>query len=110
MVIACSGPPTRSAFRRDKPNEPRAACPAVASEQRRNSLCLGGEERGFCACRPSVADAPLPDGASTRGRVSSGAVLLSRGKGEESSPAPSKRNAKNEHDRKPHRWPKGGMR
>ena len=41
-------------------------------------------------------------GAVTRGRVSFGAGLLSRGGGEESSPAPSERNAKHEHDRKPH--------
>ena len=49
----------------------------------------------FCACCHSVADAPLPDGAGTRGCVSFGAGLLSRGGGEECSPAPSKkRNAK----------------
>src|SRR5205814_6308413 len=45
---------------------------------------------------------PLPDGPGTRGRVSFGAVLLSRGGGEESSPAPSERNAKHEHNRNPH--------
>ena len=55
-----------------------------------------------CARRHSVADAPLPGGAGVGGCVSSGAVLLSRGGGEESNPAPSERNAKNEHDRKPH--------
>ncbi len=32
----------------------------------------------FCACRHSVANAPLPGGASTGGWVSLGAVLLSR--------------------------------
>jgi len=47
-----------------------------------------------CACCHSVADAPLPGGAGTRGCVSFGAGLLSRGGGEESSPAPSERNAK----------------
>jgi DNA repair protein RadC len=41
-------------------------------------------------------------GADARGRVSFGAGLLSRGRGEESSSAPSERNAKNEHDRRPH--------
>jgi hypothetical protein len=56
----------------------------------------------LCACRHSVANAPLPGGASTPECVSLGAVLLSRGGGEESSPAPSERNAKHEHDRKPH--------
>ena len=43
----------------------------------------------LCARCHSVANAPLPGGAGTRGRVSSGAVLLSPGGGEESSPAPS---------------------
>ena len=58
--------------------------------------------QSFCACRHSVANAPLPGGVNTGGCVSLGAVLLSRGGGEESSPAPSERNAKHEHDRKPH--------
>ena len=55
----------------------------------------------FARCH-SVADAPLPGGANTCGGVSSGAGLLSRGGGEESSPAPSERNAKHEHNGKPH--------
>jgi hypothetical protein len=69
---------------------------------RANSRPQAKEGGDVCACRHSFADAPLPDGASTRGCVSLGAVLLSRGGGEESSSAPSERNAKNEHDRKPH--------
>ena len=69
---------------------------------RANSRRQAKEGVNFCACRHSFADAPLPGGASTRGCVSSGAVLLSRDGGEESSPAPSERNAHNEHDRKPH--------
>ena len=40
-----------------------------------------------CACRHSIANAPPSDGAGTRGCVSFGAGLLSRGGGEESSPA-----------------------
>lgn len=55
----------------------------------------------LCARRHSVADAPLPGGAGADGCVSSGAGLLSPG-GEESSPAPSERNAKHEHNGKPH--------
>ena len=69
---------------------------------RANSRRQANSEKGVCACRHSFADAPLPVGAGTGGCVSSGAVLLSRYGGEESSPAPSKRNAKHENDRKPH--------
>ena len=49
----------------------------------------------LCARCHFVADAPLPDGASTCGCVSLGAVLLSRGGGEESSPAPSTNETQN---------------
>ena len=55
----------------------------------------------LCARCHFVADAPPPGGAGTDGCVSSGAGLLSPS-GEESSPAPSERNAKHEHNRKPH--------
>jgi hypothetical protein len=48
----------------------------------------------LCARCHSVADASLPDGAGTRGCVSFGAVLLSRG-GEESRTAPSKNETQN---------------
>ena len=48
----------------------------------------------LCARCHSVADASLPDGTGTRGCVSFGAVLLSRG-GEESSSAPSKNETQN---------------
>ncbi len=55
---------------------PPAPAPLVASR----NIVPAGEMGSFCkcACRHSVADAPLPGGASTRGRVSLGAVLLSR--------------------------------
>ena len=69
---------------------------------RRNLAPAGEESCSVCACCHSVAEASLPGGAGTGGCVSLGAVLLSRGGGEESSPAPSERNAKHEHDRKPH--------
>ena len=49
----------------------------------------------LCARRHSVADAPLPGGARTGGCVSLGAVLLSLGRGEESSSAPSKNETQN---------------
>ena len=54
----------------------------------------------FARCH-SVADAPLPGSANTGGAFRFGAGLLSRGGGEESSPAPSERNAKHEHNGKP---------
>ena len=56
----------------------------------------------FCACRHSVAacSAARRTGHTRARFVWSG--LLSRGGGEESSPAPSERNAKHEHNRNPH--------
>ena len=65
---------------------PARARPLVAP---RNFAPAGEEGAGSCA--PAVTRllrAPLPDGLGTRGCVSFGAVLLSRGGGEESSPAP----------------------
>ncbi len=69
---------------------------------RRNLAPAGEESFPVCACCHSVAEAPLPGGAGAGGCVSSGAALLSGGRGEDSSSAPSERNAKHEHDRRPH--------
>jgi len=80
--------------------------PACARASGCSAQHRAGRRRWFqsiCACRHSVADAPLPGGASTRGRVSSGAALLSRGvEVKRAGPLLQERNAKYEHDRKPH--------
>jgi hypothetical protein len=61
----------RCGFRRVHPPVP---APLVAPR----NLAPAGEEVGsICACRHSVAGAPLPVGTGTGGCVSSGAVLLS---------------------------------
>jgi len=65
---------------------PACARPLVAP---RNFAPAGEEGAGsFAPAVTRLLRAPLPDGLRTRGCVSFGAVLLSRGGGEESSPAP----------------------
>src|SRR5437899_7277362 len=54
---------------------------------RRNLAPAGEESLPVCACCHSVVEAPLPGGAGAGGCVSSGAALLSGGRGEESTPS-----------------------
>jgi len=65
---------------------PPAPAPLVAP---RNLAPAGEESFPVCACCHSVAEAPLPGGTGAGGCVSSGAALLSGGRGEESRSAPS---------------------